>query len=202
MTEAGNVQEQNLADLDLIEQARGGDERAFTALMKQYQSIVLNFAHKVCRDTTKAEETFQDTFINVYQKLDQFDGRSKFSTWLYSIVTNNCLMKRRRRKIDEKMQAYDEFPGDGHESESALQVADSAPGPIQTLINRELQDHLDRAILRLPMEYRVVFILKDLQGNSNEETAEILGISVEAAKSRLRRARAFLREQLKEYLSE
>lgn len=188
-------------EADLIRQAREGDEGAFTALMKQYQSMVLNFAHKVCRDQSKAEETFQDTFINVYQKLSQFDGRSKFSTWLYSIVTNNCLMKRRRRKIDEKMQAYDEFPVGKEGVEPAFQVADPGHGPMQTLMNKELQDHLDRAILRLPMEYRVVFILRDLEENSNEETAAILGISEEATKSRLRRARAFLRQQLNEYVT-
>lgn len=193
---------QELAESELIRQAREGDERAFTALMNQHQSLVLNFAHKVCRDRSKAEETFQDTFINVYQKLSQFDGRSKFSTWLYSIVTNSCLMKRRRRKIDEKMQTYDEFPVEKEGGEPALQVADPDRGPMETLINKELQDHLDRAILRLPMEYRVVFILRDLEGNSNEETAAILGISQEATKSRLRRARAFLRQQLHDYLAD
>ena len=111
-------------------------------------------------------------------------------------------MKRRRRKIDEKMQAYDEFPVEKEGGEPALQVADPDRGPMETLINKELQDHLDRAILRLPMEYRVVFILRDLEGNSNEETAAILGISQEATKSRLRRARSFLRLQLHDYLAD
>lgn len=190
---------------ELIRKAQAGDERAFTALMKNHSSLVLNFAHKVCRDRSKAEETLQDTFINVYQKLSQFDGRSKFSTWLYSIVTNNCLMKRRRRKIDEMMEVYDELPGGGDNGESEtvpVAIVDWENTPTRKLLNSELREHLDGAILKLPIEYRLVFVLRDLEEKSNEETAAILNISVEATKSRLRRARAFLRQQLASYVSD
>jgi RNA polymerase sigma-70 factor (ECF subfamily) len=188
-------------EAELIEKARNGNERAFSALVKRYQSVVYNYAHKVCRDRTKAEETLQDTFINVYQKLDQFDGRSKFSTWLYSIVTNNCLMKRRRRKIDSLMEIYDEIPSlDGGGIPAAHNVS-AGSTPATELLDGELRKHLDEAILKLPMEYRVVFVLRDLEGKSTEETAQILKLTAEATKSRLRRARAFLRQQLVPYLS-
>ncbi len=189
-------------DGELIRRAQQGDEQAFTLLMKHYQSKVLNFAHKVCRDRTKAEETLQDTFINVYQKLSQFDGRAKFSTWLYSIVTNNCLMKRRRRKLEEVTQEFDELPKSEEGEAGVHQIPDPEPGPIRMVIEAELREHLDKAILKLPLDYRIVFVLRDLEEKTNEETAAILGISVEATKSRLRRARAFLREQLLDYVSE
>ena len=80
----------------LIEKAKGGDSQAFSELVKRYESVVCGFSFKVCHNKEKVVETLQDTFINVYKKLDQFNGKSKFSTWHYPIVTNNCLMKRRR----------------------------------------------------------------------------------------------------------
>ncbi len=187
---------------ELIALARGGDEASFEALMRQHQGMVFNFAMKVCRDRQKAGETLQDTFINVYQKLSQFDGRSKFSTWLYSIVTNNCLMKRRRRKVDDLMEAYDELPSANGDSEKQGVAVNWHSTPAQDLIRDELKEQLDQAILKLPMEYRVVFVLRDIEEKSTDEVASILNISVEATKSRLRRARAFLRQQLLPYVSD
>jgi RNA polymerase sigma-70 factor (ECF subfamily) len=194
-------------DRALIARAASGDERAFARLVKQYESTVYSFAFKVCRDQEKAEEAWQDTFVNVYRKLGQFDGKSKFSTWLYSIVTNNCLMKHRRRKLDDAMVRFDELPGmqgghDGGEKGTALQTIPSwKETPLHTVLGTELRSLLDRAIGRLPLDYRVVFVLRDIEGRSAEETATILSLSVPAVKSRLRRARVFLREQLNEYMT-
>ena len=187
---------------ELIALALDGDEAAFTSLVRQYQGTVFNFAMKVCRDRQNAGETLQDTFINVYQKLSQFDGRSKFSTWLYSIVTNNCLMKNRRRKVDDLMEAYDELPSPNGNSEKHGIAVNWHSTPAQDLIRDELKEQLDQAILKLPMEYRVVFVLRDIEEKSTDEVASILNISVEATKSRLRRARAFLRQQLLPYVSD
>lgn len=185
-------------DLALIEQARTGDEKAFTRLVRRYEQTVYGFAFKICRDKEKAAETLQDTFVNVYRKLDQFDGRSKFSTWLFSIVTNNCMMKHRRRKLDIEAVSIDsgypdheglhEHPGTWNDS------------PAARVMNRELREHLDDAIRELPVEYRVVFILRDVEGESAADVARILHLSVPAVKSRLRRARIFLRNQLDPYM--
>lgn len=194
-------------DARLLSKAKDGDTAAFTQIVRRYEQMVYSFAFKVCRDEEKASETVQDTFINVYRKLKQFDGKSKFSTWLYSIVTNNCLMKRRRRKIDEALVRFDDMqaiPGntshdeDGH----AIQTIPSwKETPDEVVMNRELQALLDKAILRLPSDYRIVFILRDVEERSAEETAKILKLSVPAVKSRLHRARAFLRNQLNEYMT-
>lgn len=192
-----------LPDDELISSAKGGDGDAFTELVRRYEETVYKFSYKICRDPLKASETLQDTFINVYRKLDHFDGKSKFSTWLYSIVTNNCLMKRRRRKlaeIEESLEAYD-HPSSGHEPGSRPPLASDGDTPADIAIGKELKDLLDAAIRKLPEEYRAVFVMRDIEGRSTEETAGAIGISIEATKSRLRRARAFLRDQLQPYMS-
>jgi RNA polymerase sigma-70 factor (ECF subfamily) len=192
-----------LAEGKLIAAARGGDARAFGELVRRYEQTVYRYAFKLCRDREKAEETFQDTFINVYRKLGSFDGRSRFSTWLYAIVTNNCLMRHRRRKIrdiEESLEAL-ESPGTTGDGKFAHEIARWEETPADVMLDRELRAQIERAIGKLPPDYRIVFTLRDMEGTSTEETARIVGISPEAAKSRLRRARAFLREELTPYMS-
>jgi RNA polymerase sigma-70 factor (ECF subfamily) len=184
---------------DLIKRARTGDERAFTELVQRYEDMIYSFSYKVCRNKEKAEETLQDTFINVYKNLSSFRGGSKFSTWLYSIVSNNCLMKHRKRKLDDLWVSLDEPPvidGNGPK----ITAWDATPAEL--LEDKELREKMDTAILMLPSDYRVVFVLRDIEGRSSEEVAKILKLSVPAVKSRLRRARVFLRDQLNEYLSQ
>lgn len=203
---SGTKQILHSKEKELIQRARHGDERAFTALVRRYDELVFSFAFKVCRNREKAAETLQDTFINVYRKLDQFDGKSKFSTWLYSIVVNNCLMKRRRRKGEDALIRFEEqtlqgldrgSEGRGSSEHSVQAWRDT---PLDNVMNKELRELLDESILRLPIEYRVVFIMRDVEGLSAEETAKVMKLSVPAVKSRLRRARLFLREQLNEYM--
>ncbi|MBI3193178.1 MAG: sigma-70 family RNA polymerase sigma factor [Ignavibacteriae bacterium] len=194
-------------DLGLLTKAKSGDERAFTELVKKYEQMVYSFSFKVCRDKDDAEETLQDTFVNVFRKLKQFDGKSKFSTWLYSIVANNCLMKRRRSKLEQHSVSIDEpsMPEHSHEGEAIedarLKIQAWSETPLDEMMGKELRHSLDEAILKLPVDYRLVFLLRDVEGQSAEETAKIMKLSVPAVKSRLRRARVFLREQLNEYMT-
>jgi RNA polymerase sigma-70 factor (ECF subfamily) len=194
-------------ELALIKKARGGDDIAFTKLVKQYEDLVYSFAFKVCRDKEKAEETWQDTFINVYRKLRQFDSKSKFTTWLYSIVINNCRMKRRKTKLEMASVRIDELHSahDHNKDENAGDTAQTIPAwrdtPLDAVMDKELKSHLDAAIKKLPYDHRIVFILRDVEGQSAEETGKILKLTVPAVKSRLRRARVFLREQLNEYMA-
>lgn len=190
------------SDSALIQEAKSGDTAAFTDLVRRYEDTVYRFAFKVCRDRDQAAEALQDTFINVYRKLESFDGKSKFSTWLYTIVTNNCLMSQRRRKsraLEESLELLDTPPVQGHDGHGR-QIARWEETPADLLLDQELRHLLDEAILKLPVDYRLVFILRDVEGKSTQETATILGISIEATKSRLRRARAFLRQQLAPYV--
>ena len=191
----------------LIKKAQAGDDRAFTLLVKRYENLVYSFAFKVCRDKEKAEETWQDTFINVYRKLNQFNGKSKFTTWLYSIVTNNCRMKRRKTKL-ETASIHLEKPHSNQDHDETDNTGEGIPAvqawrdtPLDKMMDAELRSELDTAIRKLPYVYRVVFILRDVEGQSAEETGKILKLSVPAVKSRLRRARVFLREQLNEYMT-
>ncbi len=186
----------------LIRKAQAGDSDAFSELVKRYEQTIYGFSFKVCRNKEKAEETLQDTFINVYRKLDQFNGESKFSTWLYSIVTNNCLMSRRKRKIDEEMVYLDEPPIGNDDAHDRLTIPSWSETPAEVLMNGELRSRLDKAIQKLPIDYRVVFILRDVENKGAEETAKILKLSVPAVKSRLRRARVFLRGQLNDYMKQ
>ncbi len=187
-------------DQQLIAAASNGDKAAFTALVNRYEDMVYRFSYKVCRNKDKAAEALQDTFINMYRNLSSFDGRSKLSTWLYRIVTNNCLMKQRRRKLDDLLESYDQ-PETDENGGLAHHIPRWDETPVEIVLKKELRDVVEKAITELPIDYRVVFVLRDVEGNSNEETARILGISVEATKSRLRRARAFLRDKLEPYMT-
>ena len=191
----------------LIRKAREGDERAFARIVRKYETVVYSFAYKVCRDKEKAEEAWQDTFVNVFRKLKQFDGKSKFSTWLYSIVVNNCLMKHRRTKLDlatvpiDAPEGFHENPMMDEHGHKIQTIASWKDTPVDSLLNKELRSLLDRAIRKLPVDYRMVFVLRDVEGQSAEEVSKILKLSVPAVKSRLRRARVFLREQLNGYMT-
>jgi len=199
MHDIGLKEKVSKEETDLIKRARTGDERAFTELVQRYEDMIYRFSYKVCRNKEKAAETLQDTFINVYKNLSSFRGGSKFSTWLYSIVTNNCLMKHRKRKLDDLWVSLDEPPVIGG---NGPKITTWDATPAELLEDKELREKMDTAILMLPTDYRVVFVLRDIEGRSSEEVAKILKLSVPAVKSRLRRARVFLRDQLNEYFSQ
>ena len=197
----------HLSEHELIRKAQKGDERAFTQLVKHYEPLVYSFAYKVCRDSEKANETWQDTFVNVYRKLHQFDGRSKFTTWLYTIVTNNCRMKRRHRKLDlasvsiDSSNSVHDHPSTDDDGQPVQTIPSWKETPLDSVMDTELRTILDEAIEELPYDYRVVFALRDIEGLSAEETGKILKLSIPAVKSRLRRARVFLRERLNPYMT-
>ncbi|MGE5498705.1 MAG: RNA polymerase sigma factor, partial [Syntrophothermus sp.] len=146
---------------------------------------------KICRNRDRAEHTMQETFLSMIKNLHQFDRKSKLSTWLYTIVSNHCLMlARSSRKYDNISFDDDEAPID----ESS--IADWGIAPDAVTENKELKEKLDEAIQKLPPDYRVVFLLRDVEGLSTEETGKITDLSVAAVKSRLHRARSFLRNEL------
>lgn len=182
---------------ELIERAQSGDQKALSELVKKYEQTVYNFAFKICRNRERAEHTMQETFLSMVKNLHQFDRKSKLSTWLYTIVSNNCLMLARA----DKRHSYASF--DDEESfidEGA--VADWSDTPDRTVENEELKEILDESIKKLPPDYRVVFLLRDVEGLSTEETGKIAKLSVPAVKSRLHRARAFLRNEINRRLQD
>jgi len=182
-------------ELELIERANAGDKKALAELVTKYEKTIFSFAFKICRNREKAENTMQETFMSVLKSLHQFDGKSKFSTWLYRIVVNHCLMMARSEVHKDKFHSIDEEEFDFEEPE----VKHWSDLPEDKLLNDELKKLMDEAIEKLPPDYRIVFMLRDVEGLSTQETAETLGLSVPAVKSRLHRARLFLRNELKPY---
>jgi RNA polymerase sigma-70 factor (ECF subfamily) len=184
-------------ELALVQAAKGGDVAAFEELVKRYDRNVFRIAQHITQNREDAEDVVQDAFLKAYTNLGQFQGQSKFYTWLVRIAVNEALMRLRRRR-PERMVSLDEDVKTEDDS-VPREVADWAPNPEQLYTQGELQDILTRTIQGLPPGFRTVFVLRDVEGLSTEETAEALGLSVPAVKSRLLRARLQLRERLSRY---
>ncbi len=180
----------------LVELAKSGDRQALAQLVKNNEQTVYNFSFKICRDRDKAENIMQETFLSMIKSLHQFDGNSKISTWLYRIVSNHCLMLARK----DKSRIFVSIDNDDELYEDKY-TADWSNIPNQDIENTELKKILDEAIDKLSPEYRIVFLLRDVEGLSTEETAQLTELSVPAVKSRLHRARAFLRKDLNKAFS-
>lgn len=182
-----------LNEEEIIQKAQLGDRKALTELVKKYEQTIYNFSFKLCRNKDKAEHVMQETFMSMIKSLHQFSGKSKLSTWLYTVVTNHCLMLARNTKKHEYASFDDE---ENPVDESS--ISDWAVTPSRVTENSELKNILDNAIGKLGPDYRIVFLLRDVEGLSTEETGEIMNLSIPAVKSRLHRARAFLRNELNE----
>ncbi len=192
------VTEEIHPDVALVERARGGDEAAFEQLIRQYDRQIFRIARHFTQNKEDAEDIVQDTFLKAYQKLHQFQGNSKFYTWLVRIAVNESLKRLRKRRnsktvsMDEDVQTEDgSVPRD---------FADWTPDPEQEYGQGELGEILRKTIAGLPPGFRSVFTLRDVENFSTEETAQALGLSVPAVKSRLLRARLQLRERLSKYM--
>ena len=192
------------ADLALVERLRVGDAAALEALMERYASRVYRLAHGILRNSADAEEVVQDVFLTLFQKIHTFEGRSALASWIYRVTTNAALIKRRGRKTDREVSIDAQLPTflpDGHRAgDRALIWADWSQTPEADLLSQETRAILERAIDELPVPYRTVLVLRDVEGLSSEEVAEIVGDSVPAVKSRLHRARMVLREELTRHL--
>ncbi len=183
-----------------LEALRNGDRAEFSRLVEAYYKMIYHLSYKMLGDAQDAEDVLQETFLKAYRNLGSFDGRSSLSTWLYRIATNEALMFLRRKKPD--LVSIDEPVETGEVEAEPLQIVDWCCLPEAELLSSEAQAHLDRAVENLPPSLRVVFVLRDLQGLSTLETAEVLNLSENAVKTRLSRARLRLREELSGYYGE
>jgi RNA polymerase sigma-70 factor, ECF subfamily len=187
-----------LTDMDLVRAAQKCDSAAFRELVSRYENRVYRLALKMVHDPQDAEDALQDTFLSTYRHLDSFRGDSSFSTWIYRIAANACLMKIRKRK---PMASLDE-PVTAGETESRPTLIDWSATPEEMLLSGETRMQMDQALAALPETLRAVFVLRDIEGLSSEETSQVLDISVPNVKTRLHRARLAVREHLAEYLFE
>ncbi|MDD5302796.1 MAG: sigma-70 family RNA polymerase sigma factor [Elusimicrobia bacterium] len=179
---------------DLIERSRNGDAEAFSRLIGRYEDRIYRLAKSVCTGLpAEADDVYQDTFLTAFKKLKSFRGDSELGTWLYRIASNLCLM-RRRKKIREPFVPLLDRAHD-HDDAPAHQFRDWSPTPEEAANKKELALKVSGALAKLPMDYRLVLTLRDVEGLSAGETAKILKLSVPAVKSRLHRGRLFLRDE-------
>lgn len=186
-------------DFELIRAINSGQYDRFPELVKRYEQKLYNFSLRMCRDAADAEDTVQETFLNVFRYLKDFRYETKFKNWLYRVAASTCIKKRRKSKFaPERELSLDEFYPQS-EAEVPHQVPDWAQMPLDKLLNNELLDKINQAIFTLPEKYRLVIVLRDIEGFNTAETAQILNLSDANVKVRLHRARLFLRDRLKGY---
>ncbi len=183
-------------DGTLVRAAKNGDSSAFDELVNRHERAIFRLAQNITRNIGDAEEVLQDTFLQAFRHLGRFNGESKFSTWLTRIAINQALMLLRKRS--NKVVSLDS-PKDWQEDFVPQEIADWGPTPEQRYTTTELREILTDALSRLNPALRIVFQLRDVEELSTDETARALGISRAAVKSRLLRARLWLRERLNRF---
>ena len=182
------------SDEHLVELAQNGDDGAFPELVKRYSRRIFRVARNITNHDEDSEDVLQETFMKAYKHLASFQGNSKFYTWLVRIAMNEALMKLRKRRTG-KLVSLDEELSTGEDT-VIREIAVWDGNPEDTYSQEELRELLDKTISSLPEGFRTVFVLRDVEELSTEETAETLGLSIPAVKSRLLRARLQLREKL------
>lgn len=192
-------------DRELVERARQRDVEAFEQLVTRYRSKVFGLALRMMQDRGEAEEIMQETFLSAWQNLPSFRGESAFGSWLYRICANFALMRLRRRKFEAPPGEEPKLPGPKFDSEGTMLTLPSydwSRGTEEKALDRELGQAIENATAELPVDYRTVFLLKDVEGLSYEEIAEATRSSVPAVKSRLHRARLALREAIESFYAQ
>lgn len=185
-----------MTETDIVRKAKKGDKEAFSELVTIYSERIYNLALRILRNREDAEDVLQETFLTVLQKLNTFDGRSNFFTWIYRIATNASLMKLRKKRL--VFAELPENPDLGPRHDERIMV-DWSQDPSFYIQNEEIKKIIDTAINQLSEIYRTVFILRDIEQLSIKETSKILNISEENVKIRLKRARMFLRDKISQY---
>ncbi len=184
----------------LLQGLQNGEHHACACMIKRYAPRVYAVALRMMGDPDEAEEVLQETFISACKNIQKFEGRSALNTWLHRIATNAALMRLRKRKDREVSldSPIETLQGD----DIPRQIEDWAFQPAHMALDSETRDVIEQAVAELPLTLRSVFILRDIQGYSTAETADLLDISVSAAKVRLHRARLRMRELLTPYFSQ
>ena len=195
----------NTTDEKLIELfISSKDERAFEEIVNRYADKIYRLAFKITRDYYSAEEILQEVFLTLINKIDTFRGESKFSSWLYRVTANAAYMHlRAQKKYENDVSLEDYVPYDENGTlMGRIKAKDWIDRPDKALLSEEAMEIIEKAVNELPEPYRVVFHLRDVEGFSNQEVSEVLGLSVPALKSRLHRARLYLRDKLSDYFYE
>lgn len=186
-------------DTELIKAINAGRTELFQELVGRYEQKLYNFALRMCGDVCDAEDLVQETFLTAFRYLKDFRFETKFKNWLYRIATSACIKKRRKSKYAPERELSLEEHAAENQSATTDNVPDWAQVPLEQLLSEELSLIIQDAILSLPEKYRIVIILRDLEGFSTVEAAQILNLKESNVKVRLHRARLYLRDKLKGY---
>jgi len=192
----------NDEDAGLVRAINSGDKSLFQDLVKKYEQKLYNFGLKMCGETRDAEDMVQDTFLNAFKYMPDFRYEASFKNWLYRIAISACIKKKRKSKFapQKELSLEDFIPG--NKENAADSLPQWASEPLEKILNAELSENIQSSILSLSEKYRIVLVLRDIEGFGTEETAQILNIKPASVKVRLHRARLFLKERLKGYFSE
>ena len=179
------------SDEQVVSRVLAGETALYELLMRRYNRLLYRVARSILRDDAEAEDVMQDAYVRAYQHLASFEGRARFATWLTRIAMHEALARNRKRSRFQLSDSWDDTNGDNMKWATSMDRT-----PEQQAYDREVGNVLQAAVLALPEDHRVVFMLRDVEGMSTEETAESLDLTVENVKVRLHRARAALRKQL------
>jgi len=186
----------------LISRFKQGSSEAMEKIVERYQESIFNFGLRMCGHMQDAEDIMQDTFLNAFNGLHAFREETKLKNWLFRIAAHACLRKRRKKKFqpDRELSLESFLPKEG--TEARFEIPDPSSDPSDDLMRSELKQVIEEAVYSLPPKYKLVFNLRDMEGFSTEETSEILGISIQSVKTRLHRARLYLREKISNHYTD
>jgi RNA polymerase sigma-70 factor, ECF subfamily len=201
ITELNN---KKLSDEELVRAFVGdNEEKAFNEIVNRYGDKIYKIALGITRNPSHAEDVLQEVFVTLLQKLDSFHEDSKFSTWLYRVAANTSYMRlRSEKKYNNELSLEDYVSYDEDGALKGIEIKDWSDRPDEVLLSKEVIEIIEKAVNELPIANRVVFHLRDVEGFSNEEVAKILRLSLPAVKTRIHRARLFLRDKLSDYFFE
>ncbi len=190
------------AEEKLVAEMKSGKVEAFEEIVRRYGTRIYNLAYCLTGDKMDSQDITQDVFLTIYNKINTFEGKSALSTWIYRIVLNVSYMKLRGRKRERYISIDDSIPQYREDGGHLHPIKDWSKERDKVLLSNETKEVIWKAINKLQEKERIVFILRDVQGLSNEEVSEILGISIPAVKTRLHHSRLFLRKKLSNYFDE
>lgn len=189
-----------LTDHELIAAVGQGDEDAFRLIVERYRNQIVNFIYKMLNDYDRATELAQETFLRIYTTAHKYQATYSFSTYIYRIASNLAISELRQRKRRRWVSIFNPFGARDGEEERELILPDTAPLQDETLIDSDRRKAVARAIQSLPEKYRLTLVLRDVEGLSYDEIAEVTGLSEGTVKSRINRARNLLRDKLQKYI--
>lgn len=187
-------------DTDLILRIQNGETHLYEELLAKYETRIYNFGLRMCKDISDAEDLVQETFINIFKYLPGFRMESKFKNWAYKIAASVCMKIKRKNNVKDKDISMEDIIPDT-EKEISASIPSWVNQPVHALMNKEMSEEIKKEIDNLPPSYRIVLVLRDMEGFSTKEVSEIANISESNVKVRLHRARSFVREGLKRYFN-